>query len=96
MVTKAKAQAVAERFGFELDEQNSGAEPVGFTVIFDHPTHSIGGDCRSITCSWFTGDAGRTPAQSAWSEAIDRMESDGPILERCVDPDCDYHNGEAA
>jgi hypothetical protein len=91
MSTKAKALAVAKRFGFVLDTVNSGPEPIGYTVVFDHPTHSFAGDCRSITCANFTGSNGRTAAQESWAEAIERMESEAPLLESCTDPDCDYH-----
>lgn len=94
MSTKRQALAVAARFGFVLDERNSGKDPMGFTAIFDHPTHSIGADCRSIVCSNFTGFPGQTAAECTWAEAIERMEAEGPLLEPCEDPDCDYHSEE--
>lgn len=92
MATKRQALAVAARFGFELDERNSGKDPMGFTAIFDHPTHSICGSCRSITCSNYTGFPGQTAAECTWAEAIERMEEEGPLLEKCEDPECEYHN----
>lgn len=90
MTTKAKALRVAARFGFVLDEANSGKIGDCFMLTFDHPTHSIAGDCRSIHVSDYgTGD--RSPAQCAWAEAIERMESEGELLEPCTNPDCEYH-----
>lgn len=90
-MTKAKALKVAARFGFVLDESCSGLMSGCYTVVFDHPTHSIGFDCRSITVSDY-GSGAITPAQAAWSEAIERMEAEGPLLEPCTDPECDYHH----
>jgi hypothetical protein len=85
MSTKQQALAVARRFGFELDESVSGKVGMWFMITFDHPTHSIGGDCRSIHVEDISGAV-------AWAEAIERMESEGPLLERCADPECEYHN----
>lgn len=96
MSTRRAALAVAARFGFVLDERNSGQTGLDFTTIFDHPTHSIGGDCRSITVSSYPGSniAGvhQTASQNTWREAIERMKAEGPLLEPCTDPGCDYHN----
>lgn len=91
MTTKRAALAVAARFGFELDELNSGAIGGNYAVTFDHPTHSIGGDCRSIHVQDY-GSGRITPAQAAWAEAIERMEAEGPLLTPCTDPDCEYHH----
>jgi hypothetical protein len=94
--TRAKALSVAASFGFVLDELNSGQIGLDFTAIFDHPTHSIGADCRSITVSSYPGpdDAGvfRTASYHTWSEIIERMEAEGPLLTPCTDPECDYHH----
>lgn len=90
MASKQQALRVAKRFGLELDESVTGLIGGSFALTFDHPTHSFGGDCRSIhVCDYGSGDI--TPAQSAWSEAIERMEDEGPHLEPCIDPECDYH-----
>lgn len=91
MSTKAKALRVAKRYGFVLDESVSGLVGDCFTVCLDHPTHSIAGDCRSITESNF-GGGGQTAAQCAWADTIERMEEEGPLLERCEDPECEYHS----
>jgi hypothetical protein len=91
MSTKAKALKVAERFGFMLDELNSGKCGIWFSVVLDHPTHSIGYDCRSITVE----DAGtglKAAGACAWEEAIERMEAEGPLLTPCADPECEYHH----
>jgi hypothetical protein len=91
MTTKAKALAVAERYGFVLDEQNSGKIGDSYTAIFDHPTHSIAGDCRSITeCSY--GGGRKTASQYVWQEIGERLEAEGRWLQPCTDPECDYHN----
>lgn len=98
MTTKRKALAVAAKFGFVLDESTSGQIGLDFTACFDHPTHSIGDDCRSITVSSYPGaDAAGHPQTASWhtwSEAIERMEAEGPLLIPCTDPDCEYHHGE--
>lgn len=94
MCTKAKALAVARKFGLVLDERNSGLIGHCYTVILDHPTHSFSGDCRSITVSDY-GSGDVTPAQAAWSEAIERMQSEAPFLEPCPVADCDYHSNES-
>jgi hypothetical protein len=90
MSTKAKALKVAARFGFVLDETVSGKVGDNFSVTFDHPTHSIEYDCRSICVSDY-GNAHTSAAVCAWSEAIERMEHEGQFLELCTDPDCEYH-----
>lgn len=88
--TKAKALAVAKRFGFVLDDGVSGKIGECFAVTFDHPTHSIAGDCRSIHVSSY-GDAFTSAAADVWSEVIERMEADGVWLESCADSECEYH-----
>lgn len=88
--TKAKALAVAKRFGFVLDENVSGKTGEYFAVTFDHPTHSICGDCRSIHAASY-GDAFTSAAADVWSEVIERMEAEGVWLKPCADPECDYH-----
>jgi hypothetical protein len=87
MATKAQALAVAAKYGFVLDESVSGKIGLWFMVTFDHPTHNIGGDCRSIHVEDISGSV-------AWAEAIERMEDEAPLLERCTDPDCEYHDPE--
>jgi hypothetical protein len=87
MATKAQALAVAAKYGFELDASVSGKIGLWQMVTFDHPTHSIAGDCRSIHVEDI--DAG-----TAWAEAIERMRDEGPRLERCADPECEYHNDD--
>jgi succinate dehydrogenase/fumarate reductase flavoprotein subunit len=84
--TKAQALRVANRFGMVLDEDNSGKIGETATVIFDHPSKSFDGDCRSITVS------GHTTMGILWAEAIERMEGECPHLVLCSDPECDYHN----
>lgn len=91
MGTKQKAMSIAKQFGFILDEDNSGPDPMGgYTAIFDHPTHSIAGDCRSITETSYPPQA----AAFVWCSIVERLESEGPLLEPCGDPACDYHNDE--
>lgn len=90
-MTRAKALRTASRFGLILDESVSGKIDDNMTVTFDHPTHSFGGDCRSITVS-MSG----VRASEVWAEAIDRMEIEGPYLTPCTCGDCDYHAGEPA
>jgi hypothetical protein len=91
MTTRAKAFAAAAKFGFVFDEENSGKIGDTFTAIFDHPTHSIAGDCRSITeCSY--GGGSKTASQYVWEEIVERLESEGPWLQPCTDSGCDYHN----
>lgn len=90
-MSRAKALAIAARFGFVLDEYCSGPAPLGgFSAIFDHPTHSIAADCRSITVFSHPPKA----SVSVWAEAIERMQEEGPLLTPCTDPDCEYHHGE--
>lgn len=93
--TRAHALKVAARFGFVLDEATSGKVGLNYTVCLDHPTHSIGGDCRSIVCSSYPGadDDGvpRTASWLAWNEAIGRMRDEGLQLVECTDHDCEYH-----
>lgn len=84
--TKAQALRVAQKFGMVLDDVNSGMIGRNGTVIFDHPTKSFDGDCRSITVS------GYTTMGVLWAEAIERMEAECPNLVPCDDPGCDYHN----
>lgn len=83
--TKAQAMRVASKFGMILDESVTGVIDQSGNVTFDHPTHSFGDDCRSITVS------GHQPMSELWAEAIARMQEECPALRRCTDPDCDYH-----
>jgi hypothetical protein len=88
-VTKTQALAAAARFGFVLDEDNSGSEPLGgYTAILDHPTHSIGNDCRSITETSYPPRA----ADFVWASILERVQAEGPLLKRCIDPECEYHH----
>lgn len=92
MCSKSKALNVAAKFGFVLDESVSGLVGGCYMVTFDHPTHSISGDCRSIhVCDYGSSRPGDTPARAAWTDAIQRMQDEGPFLEPCSDPDCEYH-----
>lgn len=84
--TKAQALRVAQKFGMVLDGANTGKIGESATVIFDHPTKSFDGDCRSITVSGYTSMA------VLWAEAIERMENECPHLVPCRAPDCDYHS----
>ncbi len=93
--TRQNALAVARRFGFVLDESVSGPAGIYFMVTFDHPTHSIGGDCRSIHVEDY-GSGSRSAAECCWSDAIERMEDEGKLLEPCTDADCDYHHEGAS
>jgi hypothetical protein len=89
-MSRAKALALAARFGFVMDKSCSGSDPGGgYTVILDHPTHSIGCDCRSITETSYPPRA----AAFVWASIIERLESEGPLLQPCEDPDCEYHHG---
>lgn len=90
MATKAQGLAVAKRFGFELDESVSGRVGDCYMITLDHPTHSIGGDCRSIHVEDY-GNATHSAYWCAWADAIERMNDEGPLLQPCDDPDCDYH-----
>lgn len=90
-MSRQRALALAASFGFVLDERNSGPEPLGgYTAILDHPTHSIAGDCRSITETSYPPKA----ADFVWSSIIERLQSEGPLLQPCQDPECDYHHGD--
>jgi hypothetical protein len=89
-MSRSEALKVAKKYGFVLDESVSGKVGDCFMITFDHPTHSIGHDCRSIHISDH-GNANRSAALCAWSEAIGRMETEGQLLEECNDPDCEYH-----
>lgn len=93
MSTKSQALAVAARFGFELDEGVTGLMGGCFAITFDHPTHSIAGDCRSIHVEDY-GSGDVSPAKAAWREAIERMNDEGPLLEPCTDHGCEYHHGD--
>ena len=85
---RRQALSLASRFGFVLDETNSGPDPGGgYTAILDHPTHSIGGDCRSITETSYPPRA----AAFVWRSVMDRLNSEGPFLQKCEDPNCEYH-----
>lgn len=95
MTTRTSAMKVAARFGFVLDESVSGKVGDCFVLTLDHPTHSIGGDCRSIHVSDY-GDANRSAAACAWAEAIERMEDEGPLLAPCNTAECEYHHGGEA
>jgi hypothetical protein len=53
-------------------------------ATFDHPTHSISGDCRSIHDEDIS-------MSLVWDNCISRMNAEGPILEWCTDPECEYH-----
>ncbi len=90
MATKQQALRVAAKFGFILDEVNSGSIGTNYALTFDHPTHSIGADCRSIHISDY-GNANQSAASCAWQEAVERMEAEGPLLEKCQLDDCEYH-----
>lgn len=94
MGTKAKALRVAAKFGMVIDESVTGRVGDCFLITLDHPTHSFGGDCRSIHVEDY-GSGDRSAATCAWAEAIDRMEADCPGLKPCTDPDCDYHARDA-
>lgn len=90
MATKAQALRVAAKYGLVLDETVSGLFGGCYLITLDHPTKSFGGDCRSIHVEDYgTGD--RSAASCAWQEAIERINAEGPLLEDCTDPDCDYH-----
>lgn len=90
-MSKQKALHLAASFGFVLDETNSGPQPLqAYTAIFDHPTHSIAGDCRSITETSYPPHA----AAFVWTSICERLASEGPLLRPCIDPACDYHNEE--
>lgn len=89
MASKAQALVVAKKFGFVLDESVSGNFGYSSMATFDHPTHSIGGDCRSIHDE-------DTSMGMTWANCIERMEAEGPFLEPCTDADCEYHAGEEA
>jgi hypothetical protein len=92
-MSRAKALRIAARFGFVLDGQNSGCDPGGgYTAIFDHPTHSIGADCRSITETSYPPRA----AAFVWNSVIERLEAEGPLLQKCSDAGCDYHGSLAS
>lgn len=84
MATKGQALMVAKRFGFVLDESVTGRIGIWFAVTFDHPTHSLSGDCQSIHIE-------DTDTSVAWAEAIERMEAEGPHLEPCPNSECEYH-----
>lgn len=84
MATKSQALKVAKKFGFELDESVSGQAGLWYLITLDHPTHSINYDCRSIHVEDIN-------ASVAWQEAIERMKSEGPMLQLCEDEECEYH-----
>lgn len=89
--TKARAMALIKRYGFVIDASVSGKIGDCYMLTIDHPTHSIGGDCRSIhICDY--GSGADSPALCAWREAVERLEAEGPLLEPCDDPDCDFHH----
>jgi hypothetical protein len=85
MASRAQAMAAARRFGMILDESVTGKIGECGCVTFDHPTHSFGGDCRSITVS------GYQSMSDLWGEAIDRINEEGPGLVPCDNPACEYH-----
>ena len=85
MATKAQALAVARRYGFELDPNVSGHFGFWWLATFDHPTCSLSGDCRSI-------HEEAPDAATLWKLCIERMEGEGPLLEPCADPLCEYHH----
>lgn len=87
MATKQQALRAAKEFGFVLDESVTGKFGLFYLITFDHPTHSMSGDCRSIHVE-------DTSASVAWEEAIGRMCDEEPYLEPCTDPDCEYHSEE--
>ena len=85
MATKAQALKVANKFGFQLDESVSGMIGHSSMATFDHPTHSIAGDCRSIhDCD--------TSMSITWANCIERMKNEGPLLTFCNNSKCEYHN----
>ncbi len=84
MATKQQALAVAKKFGFELDGSVSGQFGLWYLITFDHPTHSIYHDCRSIHVEDIS-------ASIAWAEAIERMNDEGQNLQLCEDLECEYH-----
>lgn len=92
-MSRATALRLAARYGFVLDESVSGRVGDSYSVTLDHPTHSIGGDCRSIHVSDY-GNALRSASACAWEEVAERVCSEGPLLEPCTDPECEYHNGD--
>ena len=94
MSTKQKARRVADKFGMVIDEGVTGQIGPCYMITIDHPTHSFSGDCRSIHVEDY-GSGDRTASTCAWSDAIDRMQAEGPLLEPCTDPDCDYHSSFA-
>jgi hypothetical protein len=90
-MSKSKALKIAAKYGFVLDESISGKIGDCFMITFDHPTHSLSGDCRSIHIEDY-GNGDKSAAKCAWEEAVERLESEGQHLILCEDPDCDYHN----
>ncbi|MFA5488833.1 MAG: hypothetical protein WC284_06390 [Candidimonas sp.] len=88
MATKQAAMRVAAKFGMVMDEMHSNKIGSCSTVIFDHPSHSLSGECRGITVSGYQSMA------SAYAEAIERMEAECVDMEECTDPDCEYHGAE--
>ena len=85
MTTKTQALRTAAKFGFVLDESVTGKFGFYQLITFDHPTHHIAGDCRSIHVE-------DPSASVAWAEAIERMNDEGPLLAECLDPECEYHH----
>lgn len=85
MATKTQALRIASKFGFELDESVSGPVGYSFMATFDHPTHTIAGDCRSIHDE-------DTSMSFVWDNCIERIKAEGPLLKPCLDIECEYHN----
>lgn len=81
-------QKLAESLGFVLDESVSVKIGTCATITLDHPTHSFGGDCRSITVS------GHTSISVLWKEIKERLDEEAKFLTPCTDPNCEYHNAE--
>jgi hypothetical protein len=94
-MSRSKATRIAKQFGMVIDEGVTGNFGGCYMITIDHPTHSFGGDCRSIHVADY-GSGDRSPSQCAWAEAIDRMSDECRFLEPCTDADCDYHSSFAA
>ena len=84
MANKRTVMSFAAKFGFVLDEVNTGMSGNGYAIIFDHPTHSVCNDCRSISVY-------EDSAANAWKEAYNRLTAESQHLAKCTDADCNYH-----
>ena len=85
MATKAQALAVAKKYGFVFDESVTGKFGMWHMATVDHPTHSIGSDCRSI-------HEEAIYAADLWHYLIIRVNDEGSMLELCTNENCEYHN----